>query len=124
MENKSIWVWNGNEYPFDISESESMAKMNEGLQALRVDNERLCAEGHIGSDALRLQCMIIRKFFDSVFGDGMGEAVCGKPYSASAHTMAYMEFILFVNAQVNAFREAVAAAEKKYMSRAADMQRA
>lgn len=124
MENKNVWVWNGHEYPFDISESDSMAKMNEGLLALRVDNERLCAAGHIGSDALREQCMIIRKFFDSVFGEGMGEAVCGIPYSASAHTMAYMEFILFVNAQVNAFREAVAAVEEKYMSRAADMPKA
>ena len=116
------WNWNGTEYPFDISESESMARMCEGLNALRGDIGMLGGEAVSASDTLREQCQIIRRFFDTVFGDGAGEAVCGEAYSADAHTTAYMEFILFVNAQVSAFREKVAAVEEKYMNRAAEME--
>ena len=118
------WNWNGTEYPFDISESESMARMCEGLNALRGDIGMLGGEAVSASDTLREQCQIIRRFFDTVFGEGAGEAVCGEAYSADAHTTAYMEFILFVNAQVSAFREKVAAVEEKYMNRAADLEQA
>lgn len=118
------WNWDGKEYPFDISESESMARMCEGLNALRGDIGALGNGGASASDTLREQCRIIRRFFDTVLGEGTGEAVCGEAYSADTHTTAYMEFILFVNAQVGAFREKVAAVEEKYMSRAADLEQA
>lgn len=116
------WNWNGTEYPFDISESESMARMCSGLNVLREDIGAL--GGANASDTLRSQCQIIRRFFDTVLGEGTGEAVCGEAFSADAHTTAYMEFILFVNAQVSAFREKVAAVEEKYMNRAAEMEQA
>ncbi len=113
------WIWNGQEYPFDISESESMGRMCEGLAVLRGDINGLC--GDSASDALREQCLIIRRFFDTVLGEGTGVKICGEAHSADAHTTAYVEFILFVNAQVNAFRDRMAAVEEKYMNRAASM---
>ncbi len=116
------WNYGGQKYPFDISESESMARMCEGLNTLRAEIGVL--GGDSASDNLRGQCLIIRRFFDTVLGEGTGEAVCGEAYSADAHTTAYMEFILFVNEQVSAFREKVAAVEEKYMSRAADVAQA
>lgn len=116
LKNTYVWSYNGGEYPFDISESESMKRMEVGLSALRKRNEEI---GVGGGEALREQCMMIREFFDTVLGEGMGSAVCGEAYSSSAHTMAYMEFILFVNAQVRAFREAVSAVEERYRARAA-----
>ena len=115
-----IWNYGGKEYPFDISESESMTRMCDGLNTLRGEIGML--GGTEAGDTLREQCRMIRRFFDTVLGDGMGETVCGTAYSADAHTTAYMEFILFVNAQVTAFREKVAAVEEKYMSRAAEME--
>ena len=115
-----IWNYGGNEYTFDISESENMTRMCGGLNALR-DEIRVLDDTDAG-DTLREQCRMIRRFFDTVLGDGMGETICGTVYSADAHTTAYMEFILFVNAQVTAFREKVAAVEEKYMSRAAEME--
>ena len=115
-----IWNYGGKEYPFDISESENMTRMCDGLNALRGEIGGL--GGTEAGDTLREQCRMIRRFFDTVLGDGMGETVCGTAYSADAHTTAYMEFILFVNAQVTAFREKVAAVEEKYMSRAAEME--
>ncbi len=116
------WNYGGQKYPFDISESESMARMCEGLNTLRAEIGVL--GGDSASDNLRGQCLIIRRFFDTVLGEGTGEAVCGEAYSADAHTTAYMEFILFVNEQVSAFREKVAAVEEKYMNRAAELEQA
>jgi len=120
---KHTWVWNGKEYPFDISESECMARMCGGLNTLREDIGML-GDGISASDTLRGQCRIIRRFFDTVLGEGTGEAVCGAAYSADAHTTAYMEFILFVNEQVNAFREKAAAVGETYLNRAAEMEQA
>ncbi len=111
------WVYNGQEYPFDISDSENMGRMCRGLDALRSE-----IGGLDGTDApeesLKEQCGIIRHFFDIVFADGAGRAICGEAFSADAHTTAYMEFILFVNAQVTAFREKMEAVEAKYCGRA------
>ena len=113
------WNYGGHAYPFDISESESMARMCSGLNTLR--EEIGTPAGGSASENLRGQCMIIRRFFDTVLGEGMGEAVCGTAFSADAHTTAYMEFILFVSGEVSAFREKVAAVEEKYMNRAANL---
>lgn len=113
------WNYGGQTYPFDISESESMARMCTALNVLREEIGVLGNDS--ASDNLRGQCQIIRRFFDTVLGDGTGEAVCGAAFSADAHTTAYMEFILFVSGQVNAFREKVAAVEEKYMNRAAGL---
>ena len=112
------WVYNGKEYPFDISDSENMGRMCRGLDVLRGDIRGLGGDGTSAPDTIREQCGIIRRFFDTVIGEGTGEAVCGGAFSADAHTTAYMEFILFVNAQVTAFREKMEAVEEKYMSRA------
>lgn len=111
------WIYNGKEYPFDISDSENMGRMCKGLDILRGDISGL-GGGASASDTLREQCGIIRRFFDIVFGEGTGAEVCGEAFSADAHTTAYVEFIMFVNAQVSAFREKMAAVEEKYMSRA------
>ncbi len=116
------WNYSGQKYPFDISECDSMARMCEGLNALRSELGTL--GGDSASDNLRAQCLIIRRFFDTVLGAGTGEAVCGAAYSADAHTTAYMDFILFVSDQVNAFRKKAAAVEEKYMSRAAELEQA
>ncbi len=114
------WNYGGRSYPFDISESGNMARMCEGLNNLR--GELGTSGGDSAGDNLREQCLIIRRFFDTVLGEGAGEAVCGAAYSAEVHTTAYMEFILFVNDQVNAFREKAAAVEKSYRNRAAELE--
>lgn len=111
------WVYNGHEYPFDISNSEHMGRMCHGLEALRTDIDTLGGKD-APEESLKAQCGIIRRFFDIVFTDGAGADICGEAYSADAHTTAYMEFILFVNAQVTAFREKMEAVEAKYCARA------
>lgn len=112
------WIYNGKEYPFDISDSENMGRMCRGLDVLRGDISVLGGDGTSAPDTLREQCGIIRRFFNTVLGEGTGVTVCGEAFSADAHTTAYVEFILFVNAQVTAFREKMAAVEEKYINRA------
>ncbi len=116
---KHIWQYNGASYPFDISESGNVDRMHQGLNALRGDLRQLGVpgEGDAGG-ALKEQCLIIRRFFDTVLGDGCGETICGTAFSADAHTTAYVAFIGFVNEQVTAFREKMAEVEAKYMERA------
>ena len=113
------WKYNGASYPFDISESGNVDRMHQGLNALRGDLRQLGVpgEGDTGG-ALKEQCLIIRRFFDTVLGDGCGETICATAFSADAHTTAYVAFIGFVNEQVTAFREKMAAVEAKYMERA------
>lgn len=113
------WKYNGADYPFDISESGNVERMHQGLSGLRGDLRQLSVpeEGDTGA-ALKEQCLIIRRFFDTVLGDGCGETICGTAFSADAHTTAYVAFIGFVNEQVTAFREKMAAVEAKYMERA------
>jgi len=113
------WQYGGVCYPFDISESGSVERMYQGLSTLRGDVRRLGVPGKKDTGAaLKEQCLIIRRFFDTVLGDGCGEAVCGAAFSADAHTMAYVAFIGFVNAQVEAFRQKMEAVEAKYAERA------
>ena len=114
------WIWDGREYPFDISESECMERMCRALAVLR---EAVGGLGEKGiSETIREQCRIIRGFFDAVLGDGTGVEICGEAYSADAHTTAYVEFILFVNEQIGAYRSKMEAVEARYMHRAAQSQ--
>ncbi len=117
------WVYNGCEYPFDISDSEHMGRMCRGLDALRSEIGTLDGKD-APEESLKEQCGIIRHFFDIVFGEGVGADICGEAYSADAHTTAYMEFILFVNTQVTAFREKMEAVEAKYCARAEQAEQA
>lgn len=116
---KHIWTYNGTSYPFDISDSGNVDRMHQGLNALRGDLRQLGipGEGDTG-DALKEQCLIIRRFFDTVLGDGHGETICGTAFSADKHTTAYVAFIGFVNEQVTAFREKIAEVEAIYRERA------
>lgn len=113
------WQYNGGTYPFDISESGNVDRMHQGLNALRRDLRRTGSPGKgSAGEVLKEQCLIIRRFFDTVLGDGYGKAICGEAFSADAHTTAYAEFIGFVNEQVAAFRRKMEEVEAKYMERA------
>ena len=58
---------------------------------------------------------MIRAFFDNVFGEGAGEAICGVRHSAEQYTLKYVDFIVFVNRQVEAFSELCRSIEDKYL---------
>ncbi len=96
-----IWNYGGNDYRFDISERECMEKINSALGSLRED---VCmAEGESTAALIEGHCRMIASFFDTVFGEGSGRAICGDTESAEAYSAAYLDFIMFVSAEVNSF---------------------
>jgi len=120
-----FWIYEGREYAFDISESECMARVNSALTELRaalhrkelsVDNTDDVSVADT-SAAIAGYCKIVRRFFDTVFGEGEGTVICGEKLSAEDHTAAYMEFILFMDAQVKAFARLPDIIGEKYASR-------
>lgn len=107
-----IWKTGGREYYFDVSESESMDKLNGALAALCGE----CGEsGDPAANTLEKHCAMIGRFFDTVFGDGAGTEICGQRHSAEQYTMRYVDFIVFVNRQVEAFSAMCREIEERYL---------
>jgi len=109
-----IWKTGGREYFFDVSESESMRKLNGALASLCGE----CGGAESGEgvgDTIENHCAMIGRFFDSIFGEGAGDAICGQRRSAEQYTMRYVDFIVFVNRQVEAFSAMCRDIEEKYL---------
>lgn len=108
-----IWKTGGREYYFDVSESESMRRLNDALASL-CDACGGETAGGVG-DTIENHCAMIGRFFDNVFGEGEGDAICGQRRSAEQYTMRYVDFIVFVNRQVEAFSALCRDIEEKYL---------
>ena len=93
-----IWTYKGKCHSFDITEEVSYALVSRGLNELRnfIDSSKEdgFAEGC---------CDNIKLFFDTLFGDGEGEVICGRKKSVESHISAYVSFISFLCAQVEEF---------------------
>ncbi|MBQ2726962.1 MAG: hypothetical protein IJF78_14765 [Clostridia bacterium] len=108
-----IWNIGGREYFFDVSESETMNRLNGALASLCEDCTQ--PEGKEAGDTIRHHCTMIGRFFDSIFGEGAGRDICGERLSAEVYTMRYVDFIVFVNRQVEAFSAMCREIEDKYL---------
>lgn len=119
---EKIWEYGGVDRPFDVSSSEGISALMEALGTLRAENKGNESDGgkRDVSAMVREHCLILRGFFDRIFGDGQGEDICGSEFSAEAHTLAYMDFITFVEREAENFRRAAAMIEEKYMERVPD----
>ena len=109
-----IWKTSGREYYFDVSESESMDRLNGALSELCKE----CGDDGSGSSVggtIETHCAMIGRFFDSIFGEGAGAEICGKRHSAEQYTMRYVDFIVFVNRQVEAFSAMCREIEERYL---------
>lgn len=112
------WTWNGRTYPFDVSEAGCMGRLLGALEGLRTNLAQFRRE----QDAdvmLSCHCGILQEFFDDLFGEGAGEALCGKSLSAEAYSSAYIDFMDLVNGQIDALNRLREDAEKRYLERAA-----
>lgn len=108
-----IWNTGGREYYFDISESETMKRLNDALAEIC----ETCAQpaGSELGDTIVHHCGMIGTFFDRMFGDGAGREICGEKLSAEQYTMRYVDFIVFVNRQVEAFSQMCREIEDRYL---------
>lgn len=108
------WNVSGREYYFDVSDSECMKKLNGALTVLCGECESESAAAEVG-DTIERHCAMIGRFFDGVFRDGAGAEICGERHSAEQYTMRYVDFIVFVNRQVEAFSRLCKSVEDKYL---------
>lgn len=109
-----IWNVSGREYYFDVSDSECMKKLNHALTVLCGE----CGEGEAITEVggtIEHHCRMIGDFFDNVFSEGAGTEICGQRHSAEQYTLRYVDFIVFVNRQVEAFSKLCRSIEDKYL---------
>ena len=114
----NFWCYGGREYPFDISEAECMKAVGDSLGALKTAADEL--EARVGlspHETIDEQCEMIGAFFDGIFGDGEGEKICGKRHSLEKYSNAYVEFIVFLSSQVEAFASMRESIEARYADR-------
>ncbi len=112
------WTWNTVTYPFDVSEAGCMGRLLAALEGLRANLSRFRREQD-ADDLLSCHCGILQEFFDEIFGDGAGADLCGKALSAEAYSRAYIDFMDFVNSQIDELNRLRKEAEEKYLARAA-----
>ncbi len=108
-----IWKTGGREYYFDVSEGEAMDRLNAALASLT--EECTVQSGTSVGGTIENHCAVIGRFFDAVFGEGAGREICGERRSAEQYTMCYVDFIVFVNRQVEEFSALCRDIEEKYL---------
>ncbi|MBR4959562.1 MAG: hypothetical protein IKY52_01555 [Clostridia bacterium] len=112
------WTWNKITMPFDISEVGCMNRLLAALGGLR-NNLAGFRRDQDADDLLSCHCGILQEFFDEVFGDGAGETLCGTVLSAEVYSRAYIDFMDFVNGQIDELNRLRQETEEKYLARAA-----
>ena len=117
---EKIWKWNSRETYFDITEPGCMRRLMDALEGLRTNLAQFRREQDT-DDMLSCHCGILQEFFDDVFGEGAGEILCGKKLSAEAYSRAYLDFLDFVNGQMDALEKMQKEAEARYRARALRM---
>lgn len=119
------WSHGGIEYYFDISDSGCMKRMNDALEVLRENYAEAEGSEKQTHEEIDRVCGMISKFFGTVFGEDRIKSICGEKNSLEAYMGAYVDFIMFVNEQLEAlakFREDVEKrVTEKFASRIADL---
>ena len=105
------WSFGGRKYPFDISEAGCIQRLTEAYGALR--------ENDVGETADRMEsyCCTIAEFFDILFGEGAGAAVCGTILNGEDCSAAYLSFLEYISAQTEEITQRRKAMEARYLRR-------
>lgn len=93
-----IWTYKGKDFSFDITEESCYKLVRRGLEELRS-----FIDGSDEENFVEGCCESVKRFFDTLFEIGAGEAICGRQKSVEAHISAYVSFISFLCAQVEQF---------------------
>lgn len=114
-----MWTFLGQEYPFDISDAECLDKMGKVFSvADELDSDD---EGLSPSEKAEKLCKTVRSFFAVLFGEEGSQNICGLNQSAARCTEAYLDFIAFLNRQVDEFSRIRELIEQKYSMRASSL---
>lgn len=92
------FCYNDIEYSFDVSDADDAEKMEASTRNM-AENEKKLPKTGTSSEIIRSQCGLIRSFFDDIFGEGAGAALCSERFSLTTHYDAYDAFLDFVRSQ-------------------------
>lgn len=115
MSLQSIFTYNGVEFPFDAYDAEDSERMEIASEHMAASEKRLPKEGK-NSEIVRAHCQLIKDYFDDIFGEGAGVAICTERSNLNVHYDAYDSFLAFVRAQKEAILER-GNSYKKYSNR-------
>lgn len=113
------WNFSGEKYPFDISDADCLEKMSSVFETVGDDFDE--NDDLTPAERANRTCNAIRGFFTALFGDDASREICGEKQSAARCSEAYLDFISFLNQQINDFSKIREAVEEKYSARAASL---
>lgn len=109
------WKYNDADYWFDVSEEGCMYRLTEALLGM----EQKPMQGDITpAQKIAAQCDDIRQFFNILFDEESAGEICGFMKSAESHTRAFVSFVTFVEAQMQAMVDIRMEAEQRFRERA------
>lgn len=112
MERNCVWKWNGKVYRFDVLDADDMCRLITGLTVCKAALVRLRQDGDADME-MAAHSEILRDFFDTIWGEGVGAALCGRSCS-SAYSLAYLDFMDHVDAQLDWLEAMLDEAERRY----------
>ena len=95
---QTIFERNGTSYTFDFNDPEHTEKLEEATDYM-VEEARKLDPTDKTSVAIRQQCGLVKRYFDHIFGEGAGVALCGEKDIYNVCVRTYAEFLDFVSAQ-------------------------
>lgn len=98
LEVSTIFQYNGVKYTFDFRDAEDAALYEDAIAKMGEEEKAIKKDGKV-SDMIKDQCILIKTFFDRVFGSGAGDALCTERSNVKLCYDAYYSFIEFARAQ-------------------------
>jgi len=113
--------YNGVSYYFDAEDVECMERYADAAEKMAERADKLTdMNGGSPRDRLKVQrfyCESVRGFFDDIFGEGAGKALCGEKMNSRTDSEAYAAFVGFARAQAEAGTAVRASIADTYLNR-------
>lgn len=94
------FTFNGVEKNFDLGSVADNKRFETAVRNMQEEEPKLPKTGYT-SEVMAAQIQMLKKFFDTVFGEGAGTELCGEDNLNTAYE-AYEAFLIFVSSQKNA----------------------
>ena len=96
----TVYERNGAKYDFDVRDADISEAFEKALEKMRETEKTLPKEGK-GSVIIRAQCKMLKTFFDDLFGEGAGVAICTEKDNVSVCYSAYTDLLAVARTQKN-----------------------
>lgn len=102
IEVKTVFQWNGKEYPFDIRDADDAERFETASANIDKEAKSMEKTGKV-SNMIRAQCGLIRNFFATCLGERAADDILGAQKNLQQHYDAYTAFCGIVSEQRDYF---------------------